>query len=229
MSSGVTHDSAARILGLTPGELEKLVAAGHVRRNDKNAYPAPTFIQDYIAFLKSGQAVKLTQADIAAHLDVSDRTIRELQIKLNLPENYTLEQIRVAYIRHLREQAAGRMSEDGELDLVQERAGLAREQRIAQELKNAETKKEYAPVGLLSMVLSRASQSVADELESLPSNLKKSVDDLPEAAIAVIDETCRRARNNWLHATSSFDEGFGLDDDSDSEIEQDISEDEIES
>src|SRR5450830_1178931 len=44
----------------------------------------------------------------------------------------------IAYCERLRDMAAGRASsETGGLDLVQERAALAREQRIAQALKNA--------------------------------------------------------------------------------------------
>ena len=203
-SKGISHDTAARLIGVTPADLEKMVSKGLIRRNDKNAYSVAVLVQDYIHFIKTGQSERTTQSDVAAHLDLSERSIRELQNKLNLSENYTLADIRVAYIRHLREQAAGRQS-DGELDLVQERAALAREQRYAQELKNAITRKEYAPISLLAMVLANASQSVSDELSALPSILKKVSPDLPESVITAIDESCRKARTNWVHATASLE------------------------
>jgi hypothetical protein len=43
----------------------------------------------------------------------------------------------LAYCARLREMAAGRQSDAGGLDLIQERAALAREQRIGHEIKNA--------------------------------------------------------------------------------------------
>ena len=49
----------------------------------------------------------------------------------------------IGYCEHLRDQAAGRLGETLGLDLVQERAGLARAQREAQELKNAVARGEY--------------------------------------------------------------------------------------
>lgn len=200
---GITHDTASRLLGVTPYELEKLVGNGFVRRNDKNSYSIPVLVQDYIGHIKKeSKKETYTQSEIAAHLDLSDRSIRELQTKLNLSSNYTLDEIRIAYIRNLREQAAGRASADGELDLVQERAGLAREQRISMELKNAITRKEYAPVELIATVLATASQTITDELNALPSTLKKISNNLPDEVITAIDEACRKARTNWVHAVT---------------------------
>ena len=157
------------------------------------------------------------QADFAALVGVSQQAISGLVVADVLRHGQTAGQWMLAYCSRLREQAAGRQS-DGELNLVQERAALAREQRIAQELKNAETKKEMAPVALLAAVLAKASQSVSDELEALPAQLKKHVDGLPESAIRVIDESCRRARNNWLHGTGE-DALFEIDSEAESDDE----------
>jgi phage terminase Nu1 subunit (DNA packaging protein) len=101
----------------------------------------------------------------------------------------------------LREQAAGRGS-DGDLDLVQERAGLAREQRIAQALKNAVTRKEFAPIGVLSEVLAAASGSVAAKLDGLPGLLKKVAPDLSEQGRDAIAAEIARARNDWVADTA---------------------------
>lgn len=58
----------------------------------------------------------------------------------------SLDEIRIAYVRRLREQAAGRASEDGDLDLVAERAALAKAQREKIELELAETRGELVRV-----------------------------------------------------------------------------------
>jgi hypothetical protein len=56
---------------------------------------------------------QLSQEDIAKHLDISERRLRDLLAELKLDHRTnSVDQIRVAYIRSLREKAAGReMSE----------------------------------------------------------------------------------------------------------------------
>lgn len=85
-----------------------------------------------------------TQAKVATHLGVSARTVGDLVASgvIPKPRESDLDAIRLAYIGHLRELAAGRRSEGG-LDLVAERARLAKEQADAQEMKNAEERGEY--------------------------------------------------------------------------------------
>jgi len=105
----------------------------------------------------------------------------------------------------LREQAAGRMSADGGgLDLVQERAALARSQREAQEMKNAVARGEYAPIGLLSDVLGAASAGVVDRFDQLDGTLRKVCPDLPEAARVAVHQVIASARNEWIRATASL-------------------------
>jgi phage terminase Nu1 subunit (DNA packaging protein) len=62
-----------------------------------------------------------------------------------------LNEIRVAYIRRLREQAAGRAAV-GDLDLAGERAALAKAQRERIEMQNAVTRGELAPVVLQELL-----------------------------------------------------------------------------
>ncbi len=68
-----------------------------------------------------------TQSEIAKHLDLSTRQIRELQSAGIFLKGATLDEARLAYIRRLREQAAGRSATNG-LDLASERARLAKAQ-----------------------------------------------------------------------------------------------------
>lgn len=102
--------------------------------------------------------------------------------------------------RRLREVAAGRASEESGLDLVQERAALARSQREAQELKNAVARGNNAPVGLLTAVLGRAA-NVRGRSPGAPRwRPGEGCPALPDDARAVITRVIASA-NEWLRAT----------------------------
>jgi len=80
-----------------------------------------------------------SQRDIAQHLDLSQPRVHQLMRSLGL-EDYAdrpLEQIRVAYIRNLRAQAAGHRSADG-TDLTYERVLSERQQREINAVKLAQ-------------------------------------------------------------------------------------------
>lgn len=132
----------------------------------------------------------------------------------------------LAYCQRLRDQAAGRMgAEIGGLDLVQERAALAREMRIGHAGKNAIARGEYAPISFLAEVLATASQSVVERFEQLPSMLKKACPDLPDAAREQVMVTLASARNEWVRTTSElvvkrFDDAADDGDDTSLEFDQ---------
>lgn len=94
-----------------------------------------------------------TMAEVAAHLDVSEETVRQLKLRgvfsAAARGQMDLDACRVAYIRHLRERAAGRASDGADaegLDLVEQRARLASEQADHYAMKNALARRELAPV-----------------------------------------------------------------------------------
>lgn len=194
---GISHDVAANLIGITPGELEVLVKNGAIRRADKNVYALPVLIQDYIGHIKTERdrtELAPKQADIAAHLDLSDRSVREFLTASSMEHKAeTLTSIRVAYIRHLREQAAGRAAEGG-VDLATERARLAKEQADRIAMQNAVTRAELAPRALLVEVLARTAPRVCGLLESIVPALRRrsgySADDL-----AFVAQTIADARN----------------------------------
>lgn len=88
-----------------------------------------------------------TQKQIAEHLDLSTRSIADLQALGVVPKGGDLDAARVAYIRHLREKAAGRGAGPmaGGLDLAQERAALARSQRTKIDLEIEVLQKTLIP------------------------------------------------------------------------------------
>ncbi|MEJ1470946.1 MAG: hypothetical protein RPU59_07765 [Candidatus Sedimenticola sp. (ex Thyasira tokunagai)] len=62
-----------------------------------------------------------TQADVAKHLDMSERNLRDVLRVLGIDwDNCTMDQVRVCYIRNLREKAAGRDT-DGNLSAARAR------------------------------------------------------------------------------------------------------------
>lgn len=81
-----------------------------------------------------------TAAEIAAHLDLSERSVRDLKKRAILPGagrgDMNPDACRLAYIRHLRSSAAGRGGA-GPGSLEVERARLAAAQAEAVERKNA--------------------------------------------------------------------------------------------
>lgn len=81
-----------------------------------------------------------TQVEVSKHLGVSTTVIGELTARGVFEKasrgGYDLEECRLKYLRHLRDQAAGRAA-SGDLDLGAERARLAKEQADAKEMENA--------------------------------------------------------------------------------------------
>ena len=204
--STVGHDAASALLQISPDQLQRLVASGVVRRAAPGKYIPAQLIRDYIAWLHAEPERRdksPTQAEIAEHLDMSDRNLRDVLQALDLDhKQVSLSALRIAYIRRLRDQAAGRLGEGaGGLDLVQERAALAREQREGQAIKNAVARREFAPVGLLADVLGQASSAVVDRFDQLEGTLRKACPDLPDEAKTAVLQVIASARNEWIRST----------------------------
>lgn len=195
--AGVTHDTAARLIGVAPIDLDKLVRDGRIRRNDKNSYSVPQLVSDYIAHLKAdllGTIGHPKQVDVASHLDLSDRSVREWEGKLALGSDYTLSEFRIAYIRRLRQEAAGRAA-DGDLELATERARLAKEQADRIAMQNAVTREELAPVYLLEEVLAKAGARAAKILDTIPGVIKRRESSLSADTLAAIARDIAKVRN----------------------------------
>ena len=147
-------------------------------------------------------AAPATQSDVAMVVGVSQQAISAMVTEGKLQTAGTLGEVLQAYCQRLRLQAAGRMGDEvGGLDLVQERAALAREQREGQAIKNAVARKEYAPVGLLADVLGMAASAVVDRFDQLEGALRKACPDLPDDAKTTVQSVIAAARNEWIRST----------------------------
>lgn len=137
----------------------------------------------------------LTQKKISEHLDLSQQAVSELMAGLGIDsKTASLDEIRVAYIRRLREQAAGRAAA-GDLDLAGERAALAKAQRERIEMQNAVTRGELAPVVLIEEVLTKAASKTAGILDAIPGMVRRRVPQLTADDIDLIAGEVAKARN----------------------------------
>ena len=116
---------------------------------------------------------KLTE--VAEHLDLSTTRIHQLVKAGILPKSgraaYDLTDCRIAYIRYIREIAAGRGSKDGAVDLVAERARLTRAQAEMTERKNAIAEGEFLPRGEVHIAVTGSFARVRSRLLAIPSKL----------------------------------------------------------
>lgn len=144
------------------------------------------------------------QAVLGGLVGVTQQAISAMVTAGALPQGGTLGEMLLAYCERLREQAAGRLGEDGGLDLVQERAALARSQRISQDMKNDIARGEYAPVGLLADALGLASSAVVDRFDQLEGALRKACPTLPDDAKATVMQVIASARNEWIRGTAKL-------------------------
>lgn len=148
---------------------------------------------------------QISQAEFAELVGLSEARISQLLADGVMVRGESAHGWLVAYCERLRDQAAGRLGAGvGGLDLVQERAALAREQRMGQAIKNAVARKEYAPVGLLADVLGQASSAVVDRFDQLEGALRKACPTLPDEAKTTVLSVIASARNEWIRSTESI-------------------------
>lgn len=146
----------------------------------------------------------ISQAEFAQIVGVSEARVSQMVSEGVIARGDTAAAWLVAYCERLRDQAAGRLGETYGLDLVQERAALAREQRIGQAIKNGVARKEFGPVGLLADVLGTAASAVVDRFDHLEGVLAKSCPDLPEEAKTAVLTVIADARNEWIRSTAKL-------------------------
>ncbi|WP_196480985.1 MarR family transcriptional regulator [Burkholderia territorii] len=112
-----------------------------------------------------------TQQQIAEHLDLDQSAVSRFVDKVQLDyREATLDAIRIAYIRHLREMAAGRASGSG-IDLVAERAKTEIVDREIKLLTLAEKKGQLVNVAQLEQAFGQMVGAFQTELLALPDKL----------------------------------------------------------
>jgi len=152
-----------------------------------------------------------TQVEVASHLDLSDRQIRNLVSDGVLPSSkgaggLDIDACRLAYIRYLRGLANGQVraeapAADDQSDadtakrLEQERLRLTAAQAEGQELKNDITKRKSVPTEIATFVLARLAAEIGSILDTLPLTLKRRHPDLEVRHIESVQRELAKARN----------------------------------
>lgn len=144
-----------------------------------------------------------TQKDFAAVVGISQAAASNWAAAGLLAPGATLGEWLLAYCDRLRQQAEQRMG-GGLLDLVQERAALARAQRIGYEMRNEQALADHAPTQLLREVLAVTSAGMVGHIDSLPDQIERSVPDLPESARSAVLAIIASARAEWVRSTAEL-------------------------
>jgi terminase small subunit / prophage DNA-packing protein len=111
-----------------------------------------------------------TQAQIAAHLDLSTRRVKELVAEGVLQTGADMDECRVNYIRYLRGNASGKSTGAG-LKLTDERARLAKLQADKVEIELAELRGEVVRSEDVARVMQAHIIGARARLLSLPDKL----------------------------------------------------------
>lgn len=142
----------------------------------------------------SDLSMPMTQAAFGALVGVSQQAVGNLVGRGLLDSSMSGQQMLHAYCSHLRETAAGRSS-GGDLDLVAERAMLAKVQRERIEMQNGVTRGELAPVVLIEEVLSKAGARIGGLFDAIPGAVKRRVPSLSSDEIGNIEKEIAKVRN----------------------------------
>ncbi|MFZ3286202.1 MAG: terminase small subunit [Telluria sp.] len=136
----------------------------------------------------------MTQADFGKLVGISQQAVGNLVGRGVLDAGMSGQEMLHVYCSHLRETAAGRAS-GGDLDLVTERAMLAKVQRERIEMQNGVTRGELAPVVLIEEVLSKAGSRIGGIFDAIPGAVKRRVPNLSSEEIGNIEKEIAKARN----------------------------------
>lgn len=147
----------------------------------------------------------ITQAQFADLVGVSQQAISNLIARGVLTAGDTCGQWLRDYCENLREQAAGRAS-SGDLDLVQERARLAKEQADKVAMANQVELRELAPVTVLEGVIAKVGRQIAANLEAIPVQLKRSSTSISSEDLQLITQEIIKARNLAASMELNLDE-----------------------
>jgi DNA-binding MarR family transcriptional regulator len=119
-----------------------------------------------------------TQIEIAEHLGIDQAAVSRHMASLQLDwRTATMDEVRLAYLSRLRDQAAGHVTPDG-INLVQERALTERVDRELKQLQLAEKRGQLVNVAQLEPELSRMFGAFRAELLARDDKLKAALDAL---------------------------------------------------
>ena len=177
-----------------------------------------------------------TQADVAEHLDLSERRVRDLTKDGILPGSkgrggYDLDACRLAYITYLRGIGSGQTSapepprdpddyggddDEGFIDAEREEA---RRKKYDADLKKERLKilrRENAPVDIITDVVGKQMEMVSAQLRALPMQIKLAAPMLTSRSIELIQKTIANMCNQLIDVKPDLNGYSPVDPDGDS-------------
>ena len=145
----------------------------------------------------------ISQAEFGAMVGISQPAVSGLMQRDVIARAGTAGEWLSAYCAHLVDIAEGRASA-GTLDLVQERALLARAQREAQDMRNDTMRAEFAPVEILADCLAVVSDEIGACIDRLQASVQAQVPDLPQPALEAVTQVIRSAGTAWRGSTAEL-------------------------
>lgn len=140
-----------------------------------------------------------TQEKLADALQISQQDVSKLIRKGFLTKGASLGQWLIEYGRHMREVAAGWKSQNGDLDLIQEKARLAKAQSEKTEFELKKSRSEFLPKNLIIHFMESRFAIVRGRLLSLPSRMKGMVPELPVSAFIKMTDLIREVLTELSH------------------------------
>ena len=115
-----------------------------------------------------------SQHEVAKHLGISQKMVADMvamgQLEKKPRGQYDLDECRQQYISRLRETAAGRAA-NGDLDLAEERARLAKEQADAKEMENAVARGELVYIEDVGGAIEKQFTKVRAKMLGIPTKV----------------------------------------------------------
>ncbi|HBX6083913.1 terminase small subunit [Klebsiella pneumoniae] len=152
-----------------------------------------------------------TQAEVAKHLDLTERRLRDLQKLPGAPKNrkrgeYDIDAWRYFYLSWLKSKRARGTDDDGgdyEEKLLIARWQLTAEQAVTQQLKNQVSEGKLIDAGFCIFALSKLAMALSSTLDSIPLSMQRQFPDLTprhlehlKTLIAKGANQCARAGDN---------------------------------
>ena len=159
----------SKLLNVPEIKLESLVKSGVIPKPASGGYELVNSVRGYIDHLRAESAL-MDQVAVARHLDMTDRNLREVLRSLGIDWPADPDEIRVAYIRDLREKAAGRGGESQE-KLTLARIREADASSSLKELQIAERAGTLVPVSEVQPRLLSMITAARQELLTLPEKI----------------------------------------------------------
>ncbi|ECC1695214.1 terminase [Salmonella enterica subsp. salamae] len=156
-----------------------------------------------------------TQEEVAKHLDITARRVRDLQKVPGAPKNrrrgeYDIDAWRYFYLSYLQRGGKAESDEDGcddyEEKLLIARWKLTEEQAVTQKLKNQVTEGKMIDSGFCIFFLSRLAMDLSSTLDAIPLAMQRKFPEMPPQQIAHLKTLVAKGANQCAKAGEKLPE-----------------------